>query len=326
MEKPIILLFGMPRSGTTWIGKIFDSHTKTLYRHEPDTWKKIKQIPLLEHVENAESHCRFVNKYVDEFVISRRPEVNGKLPFFDKAYQSNIRKNMFRSSVMLSSIISKVHAKTRFPVIAPINAEKNHDYVVVWKSIQLLGRMGVVQRCLENSRGVQILRHPCGYIASVLNGESKKKFSSYTPASEDYDLYKMLMSIQQAKAYDLNIEKLKELSPEERLAWRWVLFNEKAMDDTSTERVVKLKYEEMCLDPVHTAKRIFEFSGLEWCEQTEKFLSVSTSKDSDSYYSVFKNPEKAANKWKVSLSSEKIKKIENIVVKSKAGSFYQETF
>ena len=31
-----ILLVGLPRSGTTWVGKIFDSHPSTLYLHEPD--------------------------------------------------------------------------------------------------------------------------------------------------------------------------------------------------------------------------------------------------------------------------------------------------
>jgi hypothetical protein len=34
-----ILVFGLPRSGTTWLGKIFDSHPETLYRHEPDSWQ-----------------------------------------------------------------------------------------------------------------------------------------------------------------------------------------------------------------------------------------------------------------------------------------------
>ena len=31
-----ILVLGYPRSGTTWLAKIFDSHPDILYRHEPD--------------------------------------------------------------------------------------------------------------------------------------------------------------------------------------------------------------------------------------------------------------------------------------------------
>src|SRR5580692_5237881 len=32
----VILILGSPRSGTTWLAKIFDSHPDILYRHEPD--------------------------------------------------------------------------------------------------------------------------------------------------------------------------------------------------------------------------------------------------------------------------------------------------
>src|ERR1700712_540760 len=32
----IILVLGAPRSGTTWLAKIVDSHPDVLYRHEPD--------------------------------------------------------------------------------------------------------------------------------------------------------------------------------------------------------------------------------------------------------------------------------------------------
>src|ERR1700712_3636289 len=31
-----ILVMGAPRSGTTWLAKIIDSHPDVLYRHEPD--------------------------------------------------------------------------------------------------------------------------------------------------------------------------------------------------------------------------------------------------------------------------------------------------
>jgi len=31
-----ILVSGSPRSGTTWLAKLLDSHPDVLYRHEPD--------------------------------------------------------------------------------------------------------------------------------------------------------------------------------------------------------------------------------------------------------------------------------------------------
>ena len=32
-----VMLVGSPRSGTTWMAKIIDSHPQVLYRHEPDS-------------------------------------------------------------------------------------------------------------------------------------------------------------------------------------------------------------------------------------------------------------------------------------------------
>ncbi len=50
----LVLVFGMPRSGTTWLGKIFDSHPETLYRHEPDAWGRLNAMPLLAQPDQAE--------------------------------------------------------------------------------------------------------------------------------------------------------------------------------------------------------------------------------------------------------------------------------
>lgn len=327
IKQPIILLFGMPRSGTTWIGKIFDSHKRTLYRHEPDTWQKIKEIPLLEDAACAKKYADFINTYVEQFVFSRQPEINGKLPFFNKSYISPLRQNFFRGSVLLSGVLSTLRKDLRLPVIRPVNKKISADYVVIWKSIQLLGRMGVIVNSIPNYKGIHILRHPCGYISSVLSGESDKKFTSFIPASEDYPLYEMLLETKQAASYGLTMGALQSLTPEERLAWRWVLFNEKAYDDTKDNKNVKiLRYEDMCSNPVKTAQEYFNFSGLEWCDQTMKFMGASTSKESGSYYSVYKNPEKAANKWKTVLDEKRIGLIRSVIEKSSIGEYYKDDF
>ncbi|MET0106814.1 MAG: sulfotransferase [Sedimenticola sp.] len=299
MNAPVVLLFGMPRSGTTWIGKIFDSHVRTLYRHEPDTRKRITQIPLIQDQYDSSDYCDYINNYVNDFVRSRDVSVVGKLPIFQKKYSSFPRQKAFYLSVLLSGAVSKLNSDIKLSVISPADYEAIDEHVVVWKSIQLLGRMGIIVDCLDDCKAIHILRHPCGYISSILDGEKKNKFVSYTPASEDWDLYSVLLQTEQARKYNLDINFFKEITPEERLAWRWVLFNEKAQNDNENNKNVRiLRYEDMCVSPIETTRSCFAFCNLEWNQQTELFLNSSTNKASDSYYSVFKNPEESANKWK----------------------------
>ena len=59
-----VLLFGMPRSGTTWLGKIFDSHPDTLYRHEPDSRGTLNTLPMLPIESDVEKHRSFLLDYV----------------------------------------------------------------------------------------------------------------------------------------------------------------------------------------------------------------------------------------------------------------------
>ncbi|MET0012469.1 MAG: sulfotransferase domain-containing protein [Sedimenticola sp.] len=324
MNAPFILLFGMPRSGTTWIGKIFDSHLRTLYRHEPDTRERITAIPLIQDRNNSSEYCDFINSYVNDFVKSRDVSVVGKLPIFSKKYSSVPRHYAFYLSVLLSGAVSKLNSNVKLPAISPADYESLDDHVVVWKSIQLLGRMGIIVDCLKACKAIHILRHPCGYIASVLDGEKKNKFVSYTPASDDWDLYNVLLQTEQARKYDLDIELFRTITPEERLAWRWVLFNEKALDDNNNnENVMILRYEDMCVSPLETTRSCFEFCNLEWNEQTELFLNSSTQKANESYYSVYKNPEIAAYKWKKTLTDIQIELISRVVEQSKIGGFYQ---
>ena len=58
------------------------------------------------------------------------------------------------------------------------------------------------------------------------------------------------------------------------------------------------------------------------CDQTRKFLALSTQRESSSYYSVFKNPKEAAKKWKKILKNNEITLIEKIIAETKVGKYY----
>src|SRR4026207_2139032 len=100
MKQPLILLFGQPRSGTTWIGKIFDSHPNTLYRHEPDSGSTLKNLPLIASVADCHKHRSTVTHFVDRLALLNNPRSAGTLPIFPKSYLSSTGLLLRRFAVL----------------------------------------------------------------------------------------------------------------------------------------------------------------------------------------------------------------------------------
>lgn len=311
----------MPRSGTTWVGKIFDSHPVTLYRHEPDSWGRLNAIPLLAPLDESDKYKGLIQSFVDSLPYMNETKVAASTPLFPKSYYSNV---VFTARTQLVSF-AKLYAKVFGEINVPSLLSKNglNDAVIVWKSIESLGRLGVISKNLPDVKGVHIIRHPCGYVASVLRGEAQSRFTGGTPTSEDYGMLEMLLETEQAKRRNLSFEYFKSLVPVERLAWRWTLFNEKAIEETRESDNIKiLKYEDLCAEPEKVARDLFMAMGLDWPSQTQRFLSNSTKTEKDSYYSVFKNPLKSANKWQSELSGDEVNKIYKILKDTAPGKLY----
>ena len=318
---PPILLFGMPRSGTTWIGKIFDSHPETLYRHEPDSWGRLNFLPLMAPLDQTEAYASGIRDFFDRLPYMNLTKVVASTPIFPKKYYSPLRYQLFRFNVFAAKALAKMAGEQ--PAPSWIRKQDIPRIRVVWKSIESLGRLGVIERALQPCFGIHITRHPCGYVASVLRGESQQRFTSDTSASEDLELLAMCMNTAAAREYGLSMEMLRALHPVERLAWRWVLFNAKAMEDIAGEpNCMSLRYEDLCRDPVGVAKQLFEFTNLSWNNQTERFVSQSTAKDVGRYYSVVKDPMKAATKWKKELSASDIDRIYAVIAKTHLSELY----
>ncbi|WP_405234335.1 sulfotransferase family protein [Lentisalinibacter salinarum] len=314
MNARLILLFGLPRSGTTWLGKIFDSHPRTLYRHEPDSVDRL-DLPLLieslpaDSVETLRDYCRGIRS-------NRALKVVGKSPVFRKDYLGWHSLARYRLGVALSRVASR--AGFQWPVPGTPTAA-NGESSVVWKSIESLGRLGAIMGVLPDARALHIVRHPCGFVASVERGETRNRFDDNSGASEDYRLLEMLLETKAGQEWGVSMADLRAMYPEERLAWRWAVFNDKAMDETqSLPNVMRVAYERLCESPMEVSAELLEFAGLDWSPQVERFVQASTSGAGESsYYSVFKNPRQAAWSWEQTLEQTRIERIIRIAARSR---------
>lgn len=323
-KHPLILLFGMPRSGTTWIGKIFDSHPDTLYRHEPDSRFSQDTVPLFAHKSEAEQYRAFVEDYVEELPGIREEKISASLPIFPKHYYSTpafaVRKLLVYGS--------KIASRALGPIAPPdiINYGCRPEIAVVWKSIESLGRLGIYTTLFPDARAIAILRHPCGYVASVLRGERKGKFESTTRSSEDWGIYELLSHLPTAKDRGLDLAIMKSMSPIQRLALRWAIYNEHALLETrELENVLPVRYEDFCEHPLEETQKAFRHCNLSWHSQTEHFIAQSTSREKGEYYSVFKDPKIAAAKWKQELSPNEIREVMATVSGFSASAYYPDS-
>ena len=319
MNGPI-LIFGLPRSGTTWIGKLLDSHPDTLYRHEPDSVYRLA-MPLFPEMHEAGRYRQELEQFVAALPDMRILKIVGKQPLFPKNYHSSPALAAYRASATFVKFAGRILPGMPMPY-RPTGAGFEQR-CLVWKSIESLGRLGVCLEALPGAWAIYLLRHPCGYVASVLRGEAGHRFAERTPASEDYGIFEMLLATASARNRGLTMDDLKKTTPEERLAWSWVLTQEKVLADTrNSDRILPVRYEDVCGSPVAETRRMFEFAGLSWHPQTQAFITASTTRPQQDYYSVFKNPAASAERWRSDLSSQVIGRVLRILERSELHRFY----
>lgn len=317
-----IFVFGMPRSGTTWIGKVFDSHPQTLYRHEPDSVKRLT-MPMIAQEQDG-IHCRDEALYFLKSLPSMRaPKVVGKMPLFEKDYQSSVAFTLYRASALVSPLIERVKPGVPF-LFRPVGARAGPLYTI-WKSIESLGRLPALMAAVPDAKGIHIIRHPCGYIASVLRGQRDGKFGGGVPAVEDFGWLAKLLETPVGQATGLSVGDLKKASPAERLAWEWCILNGHVLSaKISPRRLLTVRLEDMSVDPIPVAARMFAFCGLPWHKNTERFIKASTQAHHKGYYSVYKDSKKELGRWRSELDSKTVESVMAILAKSDLHSLYHE--
>lgn len=128
--REIIGIFGVPRSGTSWLGQIFNSSPETRFYYQP----------------------MFTEKYRDK--INPRSSADEMKVFFQEMYDSE--------EDFLSQNDNRAKGKQLF------FKKTSQDYLV-FKEIMYLYMIPRFMRNLEHMKTIIILRNPCDVLASWYN-------------------------------------------------------------------------------------------------------------------------------------------------------------
>ncbi len=319
MRQPALLL-GSPRSGTTWLAKIIDSHPEVLYRHEPDSINVRTDIPFVPAAASEDDDLELCREYLQTLFAERASKSAGSQPMFAKAFRGSVAEAMHRASVFavkggerLPGLGAGV-GRLQIPDIISASAQPQ----LFIKSVSSLCRAQLFSRAWPGLRIIHILRHPCAYVASTLRGNKLGLL-------KDDAYIETLARMPEAGAYELDLERLGAMSAEQQLAARWMLQNEKVMRDMhGADNYRRVIYEDLCAEPESVATQLLQFIGLDMHEQTREFIresSVGVSQEVRYFY-LRRDSGAAASRWMSELSERQIDDIRRLVSMSEVGKLY----
>lgn len=316
-DAPVFVL-GAPRSGTTWVAKILDSHPDVLYRHEPDIDLPPHGMPLLCGDADIPLHEAAARAHIARWIGARTLRVSGGLPIFPKRYQNTMGPPFRRACVVglraLESVPRLGPLARRLAVPDMIDRAGPRPLRIVVKSINSLGRAGLFAAAAPQASFVLLLRHPCGHVASMLRGHVIGKFrGGEGPAAGIPEAIEHRYGIPPGQFLDL-------AEPVQHALY-WALRNDTALEQLlGHPRLKVLRYEDLCADPIGGARSLLEFAGLDWHAQTERFLQDSTTHAGPvRYYGVFRNTAAAAEQWRRELDPGIQRAILDMMERSRAG-------
>jgi hypothetical protein len=304
------LILGYPRSGTTWFANLINTHPDVVYRHEiigrcykdfpDDLFRKLKYDYQLSD-----------NDYRKTLNIILSPNVESdRAPFFSK-------RHLLISSPRLHYMlwIAGRTAPLLQPLYKLLYRPRGNKLSLVIKETRSTMNMDSVIQAIRSKKNIILFRHPCGAIASSLNGIKNGKMTPST--KKDRELWFNENGTRDfIKSLSPDMDLISDLPEHEYLALRWrqqnedyLEFNKQNMDN------IYIHYEDFMANQEKASKTLFERLSLNYDKSVKEFIQISSGytlnktifKDSSSsYYSVYRSQGFNPNQWQHSLSSEEI--------------------
>jgi hypothetical protein len=315
-----IFVLGSPRSGTTWIAKLLDSHPDVIYRHEPDIALRNHDIPTICELEQADHFIPSTRAWLNALAETRCLKTAGPPPFLPKSYRGVVAGAARQTLITLLKVADRVPpvAGIAQSVTIPDFSDLGGNRRLVISSVSALGRAGLLSRAARASRFILVLRHPWGQIESVLRMpglDSEARFDS---------LVASLAKTAPARQRHLSADGLLSLPPILQLAWAWVIQNELALEQLAGAKHFKVvRLFDVTHHPSAMGHQLFEFCGLSWGGQTSEFAAWSTQRTGrERYYGMRRDPAKATWGWRDRLTKAQIDAITEVVSDSVPGRMF----
>ncbi len=318
----LVMVLGAPRSGTSWLGKIFDSHPDVLYRHEPDLAVWERRLPFFIPEWDTDAYVAIAAEYVARLMHTPTLKSSGQLPPFAKNYYAPGIRPLRTAIINVLRGVEAASGSRRmrsFPVPDLFRPDRYAPLRIVMKSVSASGRARVFLNALPGMRFVFLLRHPCGQVSSTLRGLAQGKFNSGVFVQD-------VLGTPSVQRYGLTEQRLNSSCYTEQLAWHWVAMNELVLDAMSGHENARfVLYEDLCTAPVPEVRSLFSFTRLDWNRQTEDFIRRSTSYGgTERYFSVFRNAVASANRWRTELNEQDQRVIMGVVAQTSLGRLWAD--
>jgi len=179
-----------------------------------------------------EAYIDTAREYLNTLAATRTLKSAGPLPVFPKRHRSGLGRVLRTGLILgvrgLEMAARGAQAPSRIPIPDLVSPRFRHQTRIVIKSVSLLGHARLIAKAWPQSKIVIIVRHPCGQVASFLQGVELGKLIA-TPFTE-------IAGSDEADRLGLKIEQYSTLSIVERLAWRWAFSNERMLTHQRVEQ------------------------------------------------------------------------------------------